>query len=119
MFNNAIVYYPEENHQHTVALELRAIIVREMKGKDDTGGVDSRKFKDITKEIEISHNEVKKPREQVTDVEALLDLTRILVSSVRSRFADGVTPYMFISSLLGVFGERHAKGLSQNANTLR
>ncbi|MCD7447132.1 hypothetical protein HAX54_023877 [Datura stramonium] len=30
MFNNAIVYYPEETLQHSAALELRAIVVREM-----------------------------------------------------------------------------------------
>ncbi|MCD7460032.1 hypothetical protein HAX54_042716 [Datura stramonium] len=30
MFNNAIVYYPEETLQHSTALELRAIVVKEM-----------------------------------------------------------------------------------------
>ncbi|XP_060200951.1 non-structural maintenance of chromosomes element 4 homolog A-like [Lycium barbarum] len=84
-------------------------------GKDDIGSVDSEKFKEIMKQIENSHNEVKKPREQVADAEALFDLTRTLVASVRSHSVDGITPYMFISSLLGVFGE---KGLSVNANTL-
>ncbi|PHU29519.1 hypothetical protein BC332_01612 [Capsicum chinense] len=62
--------------------------------------------------------EVKKPREQVADAEALFDLTRTLVTSVRSHNTDGITPYMFISSLLRVYGLRSAKRHSRNANTL-
>ncbi|PHT93664.1 hypothetical protein T459_01546 [Capsicum annuum] len=61
---------------------------------------------------------VKKPREQVADAEALFDLTRTLVTSVRSHNTDGITPYMFISSLLRVYGSRSAKRHSRNANTL-
>ncbi|KAL3352060.1 hypothetical protein AABB24_020252 [Solanum stoloniferum] len=90
-------------------------------GKDDIGSVDSEKFKEIMNEIENSHNEVKKPREQVADAEALFDLTRTLVASVRSHSADDVTPYIFISSLLEAFGPRSAKhenGLSPNENTV-
>ncbi|KAL3379259.1 hypothetical protein AABB24_000129 [Solanum stoloniferum] len=87
-------------------------------GKDDIGSVNSEKFKKIMKEIESSHNEVKKPREQVADAETLLDLAKTLVSSVRSHSADGITPNMFISSLLGVFGTRSPKKLSQSATTL-
>ncbi|KAM3324488.1 hypothetical protein P3S67_005640 [Capsicum chacoense] len=71
------------------------------------------------KEIESSHNEVKKPREQVADAEALFDLARTLVTSVRSHYTDGITPYMFSSSLLRVYGSQSAKRHSQNANTLR
>ncbi|KAH0705724.1 hypothetical protein KY285_010261 [Solanum tuberosum] len=88
-------------------------------GKDDIGSVDSEKFKEIMNEIENSHNEVKKPREQVAD--ALFDLTRTLVASVKSHSADDVTPYIFISSLLEAFGPRsgkHEKGLSPNENTV-
>ncbi|KAK6773552.1 hypothetical protein RDI58_028790 [Solanum bulbocastanum] len=88
-------------------------------GKDDIGSVDSEKFKEIMNEIENSHNEVKKPREQVADAEALFDLTRTLVASVKSHSADDVIPYIFISSLLEAFGPRsakHEKGLSPNEN---
>ncbi|KAK4726682.1 hypothetical protein R3W88_031599 [Solanum pinnatisectum] len=73
-------------------------------GKDDIGSVDSEKFKEIMNEIENSHNEVKKPREQVADAEALFDLTRTLVASVKSHSANDVIPYIFISSLLEAFG---------------
>ncbi|KAL3322323.1 hypothetical protein AABB24_039779 [Solanum stoloniferum] len=90
-------------------------------GKDDIGSVDSEKFKEIMNEIENSHNEVRKPREQVADAEALFDLTRTLVASVKSHSADDVIPYIFLSSLLEAFGPRsakHEKGLSPNENTV-
>ncbi|KAK4736419.1 hypothetical protein R3W88_000116 [Solanum pinnatisectum] len=87
-------------------------------GKDDIGSVNSEKFKEIMKEIESSHNEVKKPREQFADAETLFDRAKTLVSSVRLHSADGITPSMFISSLLGVFGTRSPKRLSRSATTL-
>ncbi|PHU29303.1 Non-structural maintenance of chromosomes element 4 -like protein B [Capsicum chinense] len=62
---------------------------------------------------------IKKPREQVADAEALFDLARTLVTSVRSHNTDGITPYMFSSSLLRVYGSQSAKRHTQNANTLR
>lgn len=33
LFNNAIVYYPKETLQYSAALELRAIVMREMGNK--------------------------------------------------------------------------------------
>lgn len=60
---------------------------------------------------------MKKPREQVADAEALFDLTKTLAASVRSH-STGVTPYIFISSLLDVFGTQRPKGHSVNANAL-
>lgn len=61
---------------------------------------DCDKFDSILNEFDKLHEQVEKPREQVADAEALLDLTRTLVGSVRSLANEGVTPSQFVSSLL-------------------
>ena len=49
---------------------------------------------------------VQKPREQVADAEALLDIANTLVTSVRSQSNDGVTPSDFVTAMLRNFGQR-------------
>jgi hypothetical protein len=61
---------------------------------------DSDKFDSILHEFDKLHDQVKRPREQVADAEALLDLTRTLLGSVKSLANEGVTPSQFVSSLL-------------------
>ncbi|KAL5707665.1 hypothetical protein ACHQM5_018537 [Ranunculus cassubicifolius] len=61
------------------------------------------KFKEIFGEVENLHNQVQKPREQVADAEALLDIANTIVASVRSQNNDGITPSDFITSLLGAY----------------
>ncbi|KAL5060857.1 hypothetical protein RYX36_032461, partial [Vicia faba] len=68
--------------------------------KDDLLNVDSDKFDSILSKFDKLHDQVKKPREQVADTEALLDLTRTLVGSVKSLVNEGVTPSQFVSSLI-------------------
>lgn len=48
---------------------------------------------------------VQKPREQVADAEALLDITNSLVTTVKAHSNGGVTPSDFVSCLLGDFGQ--------------
>ncbi|TMW87500.1 hypothetical protein EJD97_019881 [Solanum chilense] len=57
--------------------------------------------------------DVKRPREQVADAEALLGLTNTVVESLQSRANSTISPSIFISWLLQVYGLR--KGLSKNA----
>ncbi|CAH2041538.1 unnamed protein product [Thlaspi arvense] len=106
-----------------------------MHDRDDISKVDSDKFNSIINEVESlhqldtcmkrrvrSHNtwfpsgyrslETKtlllnlKPREQVADAEALLDITNTLVSSVKAHSNEGITPSDFVSCLLRDFGKQ-------------
>lgn len=47
---------------------------------------------------------VQKPREQVADAEALLDITNTLMTSVQAQSNEGVTAGDFVSCLLKDFG---------------
>ncbi|CAJ1977802.1 unnamed protein product [Sphenostylis stenocarpa] len=83
--------------------------------KDDLINTESDKFDTILDEFDKLHDQVidavgwnfavEKPREQVADAEALLDLTRTLLGSVRSLANEGITPSQFVSSLLIRYGQ--------------
>lgn len=60
---------------------------------------------------------VQKPREQVTDAEALLDIANTLVSSVQSQSNAGVTPTDFVSCLISEFGQSNGRRLASQENT--
>ncbi|CAL9221654.1 unnamed protein product [Arabidopsis halleri] len=74
--------------------------------KDDLTKIDSDKFKRIINEVENLHQKVQKPREQIADAEALLDLANSVVSSVKSQSAHGgVSPADFVNALINGFGK--------------
>lgn len=72
----------------------------------DMTKVDPDKFKSIIKEVDNLHEQVQKPREQVADAEALLDITNTLVTSVRAQCHEGLTPVDFINCLLKDFRQQ-------------
>lgn len=74
--------------------------------RDDMLRSDSDKFKSVIAEVEKLHQLVQKPREQVADAEALLDITNTLMTSVKAQSNEGVTPADFISCLLRDFGQQ-------------
>ncbi|KAF5948724.1 hypothetical protein HYC85_014681, partial [Camellia sinensis] len=47
-----------------------------------------------------------KPREQVADAEALLNITNTLVTSVKAHSKEGITPSDFVNCLLRDFGRQ-------------
>lgn len=47
---------------------------------------------------------VTKPREQVADAQALLDMTKSLVISAKVHFSGGLTPSAFVTHILQKFG---------------
>ncbi|OAY66268.1 non-structural maintenance of chromosomes element 4 homolog A isoform X2 [Ananas comosus] len=71
--------------------------------RDDVARADSDKFQTIISQVESLHQLVQKPREQVADAEALLDLANTLVTSVRSQSGEGITPSDFVAALLKNF----------------
>ncbi|XP_044478557.1 non-structural maintenance of chromosomes element 4 homolog A-like [Mangifera indica] len=85
--------------------------------RDDLSRIDSQKFNTIINEVENLHQLVQKPREQVTDAEALLDIANTLVSSVQSQSNAGVTPTDFVSCLISEFGQSNGRRLASQENT--
>lgn len=81
--------------------------------RHDISNLQSDKFMDIFTEVESLHKLVQKPREQVADAEALLDIAGTLVSSVRSYTNEGVTPSDFITGILEKFGQQNMASTSQ------
>ncbi|KAJ8527524.1 hypothetical protein K7X08_014975 [Anisodus acutangulus] len=73
--------------------------------RDDLSKVDSDKFKSIIEEVERLHQHVQKPREQVADAKALLDITNTLVTSVKAPGNEGVTLSDFVNCLIRDFGQ--------------
>ncbi|ERN00857.1 hypothetical protein AMTRI_Chr03g45670 [Amborella trichopoda] len=74
--------------------------------RDEITCLDSDKFKTIISEVESLHRHVEKPREQVADAEALLDIANTLLLSVKSQNSEGVTPSDFITKVIKKFGKK-------------
>ncbi|KAI3793715.1 hypothetical protein L1987_36336 [Smallanthus sonchifolius] len=78
--------------------------------KDEISAVSSKKFLSIINEVDGMHHLVNKPREQVSDAEALRDLANTLVTSIRVHSTGNVTPSIFISSLITEYGKKRKIG---------
>ncbi|CAK9148470.1 unnamed protein product [Ilex paraguariensis] len=89
--------------------------------RDDISRVDSEKFKAIIDEVESLHQLVQKPREQVADAEALLDITNTLLTSVKAHSNEGVTPSDFVTCLLRDFGQHGGvtTNMDEGRNSIR
>jgi non-structural maintenance of chromosomes element 4 len=61
---------------------------------------------------------VQRPREQVADAEALLDIANTLVVSVKSQGNEGLTPSDFITSLLKNYGQQNGAGAGESSGNL-
>ncbi|XP_077213763.1 non-structural maintenance of chromosomes element 4 homolog A-like [Tasmannia lanceolata] len=82
--------------------------------RDDISKAGSDTFNSIISEVETLHQLVQKPREQVADAEALLDIANTLVTSVKSQSNEGVTPSDFVTSLLRSFGKQDVGANAEN-----
>ncbi|XP_073157940.1 non-structural maintenance of chromosomes element 4 homolog A-like [Henckelia pumila] len=95
----------------TIRSHYREIENRINEEKDEITNGYSDKFMAIMNQVEIMHQHVSKPREQVADAETLLGLTSSLVASVKTHTSGGVTPAEFLSCLIREFGRR--KGIKR------
>lgn len=93
-----------------------AVLSKIQDQRDDLTRADSKKFDTILKEVQNLHRDVQKPREQVADAEALLDITSTLVTSVKSQSNEGVTLTDFVGCLFTMFGESNSSRLSSQGN---
>ena len=73
--------------------------------RDEISSVDSNKFNSIIIEVDNLHQQVWKPREQVADAEALLDIANILVTSIKPIFREGISLADFVNCLVREFGK--------------
>ncbi|KAI3748298.1 hypothetical protein L6452_11285 [Arctium lappa] len=78
----------------------------------------SKKFQSIINEVNEMHHLVKKPREQVSDAEALRDLANTLVASIRVQSTGSVSPSLFVSSLITEYGQNAIMGITETAQIL-
>ncbi|XP_071689975.1 non-structural maintenance of chromosomes element 4 homolog A-like [Rutidosis leptorrhynchoides] len=83
--------------------------------RDDITKANSDNFRSIFDEVECLHQQVQKPREQVADAEALLDITNTLMTSVKAQTNEGVTAGDFVSCLLKGFGRIGGADESRNS----
>lgn len=102
------------------ALRSRYLAVKNLISdeREDISRVDSDRFRSIITEVESLHEHVLKPREQVADAEALLDIANTLVTSVKSQSNDGVTPSDFVTALLRNFGQDGGANIDSARNML-
>ncbi|GMJ02302.1 hypothetical protein like AT1G51130 [Hibiscus trionum] len=83
--------------------------------RDDLSCTDSAKFNSIFNAVESLHQHVQRPREQIADAEALLDITNTLLTSVKATNGDGITVTDFVNSLLTDFAKQSSR---QDGRTL-
>ncbi|KAJ8436782.1 hypothetical protein Cgig2_032010 [Carnegiea gigantea] len=92
-------------------LAVKTIINEE---KEELCKGDSDKLQRIIRQVDDLYEHVQKPREQVADAEALLDIAATLVTTVKSHSKDGLTPSDFISSLIHEFGGSDGRRNTEN-----
>ncbi|GJN15770.1 hypothetical protein PR202_gb02709 [Eleusine coracana subsp. coracana] len=94
-----------QSHAERSALRSQYAGVRAMinEAKDDPG---LGRFEAAMGKIDKLHEKVQRPKEQVVDGEALLDLTNVLVEAAKSENRDGPGPSEFVTALLREFGAR-------------
>ncbi|XWS52442.1 hypothetical protein CRYUN_Cryun11dG0071200 [Craigia yunnanensis] len=82
-----------------------AVMTKINDARDEISSMDSNKFNIIINEVDNLHQQVSKPREQVADAEALLDIANTLATSVKSISCEGISLADFVNCLVREFGK--------------
>ncbi|KAG8502103.1 hypothetical protein CXB51_002062 [Gossypium anomalum] len=104
----------DPNYQHVTdrrTLRTRYLAVKNLifDERDDLSSIDSAKFKSIVNDLESLHQFVLRPREQIADAEALLDITNTLLTSVKATNGDEITISDFVDSLVRDFAKQSSR----------
>ncbi|KAL1118193.1 hypothetical protein V6Z11_D01G016800 [Gossypium hirsutum] len=104
----------DPNYQHATdrrTLRTRYLAVKNLifDERDDLSSIDSAKFKSIVNDLESLHQFVLKPKEQIADAEALLDITNTLLTSIKATNDDGITISDFVDSLVRDFAKQSSR----------
>ncbi|XP_024156344.1 non-structural maintenance of chromosomes element 4 homolog A [Rosa chinensis] len=82
--------------------------------RDDIVSQDSKKFDVVIDEINRLHEQVQLPREQVSDAQALLDVTKTVVAPIMSHHNGETTTSDFITSLISNFGQVYRSSVNED-----
>lgn len=76
-------------------------------GAEELGRLDSNRFYEVVERMDDLHQEVQKPREQIADAEAVMNLTNGFLCGVKaSNRKIGTSPATFVGAILATFGTR-------------
>lgn len=83
----------------------RSVQSRILDEREEISNADTTNFDIIINQLDSLHQQVQKPREQVTDAETLLDIASAMLTSVQAENKEGITVSDFVSCLLRDFGQ--------------
>ncbi|MCD7463342.1 Non-structural maintenance of chromosomes element 4 A [Datura stramonium] len=112
---NELAHFTNQSDSLRRSVRLQYSLIRTIvdETRCEIGAAGSNKFNIVLSSVDDLYHNVKRPREQVADAEALLGLTNTVVESLQLRPNCSISPSMFISWLLKSYGLR--KGRPKNA----
>ncbi|XP_043693712.1 non-structural maintenance of chromosomes element 4 homolog A-like [Telopea speciosissima] len=95
----------DEAERRVLRSQLQAVKSRVQDGREELSRANTSEVKKVLGTLDSLQHKVQKPREQVADVETLLEIVNTVVISVKAQGNEGVTPSDFVTSLLRDFGQ--------------
>lgn len=87
--------------RRSLRARYRAVKLDIAEGKEAFTRLDSDRFDHVFRNVEHLHDEVSRPREQIADAEALLDITASFLASVKDvKRGGGLTPSEFVNGII-------------------